>query len=302
MPLAERIDVRNFVGLARQIARRYTYALGGDAAEAESAAFLALAQCSIDFDPSVGTFSTYFVTACHHTLQRELERHQRRTGVARQDRYSAKLAPVPKARAMAHSFALVSLDAPIRTGEDDAPTLSDFVADDSAPDPEATLARKQDAAAAAHKIANALSVLNDRERRVIVACHLADERMSLKAVGVELGIGRERTRQIEAAAFDRLRRAIEGRRQRPGFTPRPQLSPPPTVDELARLSPRERRIAEARLFPDSPIPLRQLAAELGVSKQFACNIAGRVLAKIIAWRAAGDPAATPEPASAIEAA
>jgi DNA-directed RNA polymerase sigma subunit (sigma70/sigma32) len=131
-----------------------------------------------------------------------------------------------------------------------------------------------------------------------MACRLADEPMTLKAVGAELGIGRERARQIEAKALDKLKLALTGQPQRPGFVARPQLPYPPTADELARLDPRERRVAEGRLFPDARITLRTLADEFGVAESSISFVEARTYKKILAWRGASDPAATPEPVGA----
>jgi RNA polymerase sigma-32 factor len=55
---------------------------------------------------------------------------------------------------------------------------------------------------------SALEVLNPRERRILEARHLADKRMTLEFLADEYAISSERVRQIEASAFEKLRRAV----------------------------------------------------------------------------------------------
>jgi RNA polymerase sigma-32 factor len=50
-------------------------------------------------------------------------------------------------------------------------------------------------------------VLNDRERRIFEARRLADKPATLEALAGEFGISRERIRQIEVRAFEKVRKA-----------------------------------------------------------------------------------------------
>jgi RNA polymerase sigma-32 factor len=50
-------------------------------------------------------------------------------------------------------------------------------------------------------------VLNARERRIFTARRLEDEPMTLEALSSEFGISRERVRQIEARAFEKVQAA-----------------------------------------------------------------------------------------------
>jgi RNA polymerase sigma-32 factor len=54
----------------------------------------------------------------------------------------------------------------------------------------------------------AMGVLSDRERRIFAARRLADDPTPLEELANELGISRERVRQIEASAFDRVQKAV----------------------------------------------------------------------------------------------
>ena len=51
--------------------------------------------------------------------------------------------------------------------------------------------------------------LNDRERRILSARRLQDEPITLEDLSQEYGISRERVRQIEVRAFEKLQKAIK---------------------------------------------------------------------------------------------
>ncbi len=55
----------------------------------------------------------------------------------------------------------------------------------------------------------ALSVLNPRERRIFEARRLADDPMTLEALSDEFDISRERVRQIEVRAFEKIQSAVK---------------------------------------------------------------------------------------------
>ena len=98
-----------------------------------------------------------------------------------------------------------SLNAPIhnegQTGE-----WQDYLVDQS-PSPEAIVA-EQDEKDYQHKaLTGAIAVLNDRERRIFEARHLADEPLTLEDLALEFNVSRERIRQIETRAFEKVRKA-----------------------------------------------------------------------------------------------
>jgi RNA polymerase sigma-32 factor len=54
-----------------------------------------------------------------------------------------------------------------------------------------------------------LSVLNERERRIFEARRLADEPVTLEELSTEFGVSRERVRQIEVRAFEKVQAAVK---------------------------------------------------------------------------------------------
>ena len=102
----------------------------------------------------------------------------------------------------------VSLETPV--GEEDDSHLGDFVQDDHMPVPEDVATQE----ALKQQIAEALSTLSDRERKVLeLRFGLIDGRTrTLEEVGKEFSVTRERIRQIEAKALRKLRQPSRSRR------------------------------------------------------------------------------------------
>jgi hypothetical protein len=74
-----------------------------------------------------------------------------------------------------------------------------------------------------------LGVLNNRERRIFEARGLADEPVTLEALGDEFGVSRERVRQIEERAFEKVKRAAQ---LRVAALTRPSAGVISTMDEI----------------------------------------------------------------------
>jgi RNA polymerase sigma-32 factor len=55
-----------------------------------------------------------------------------------------------------------------------------------------------------------MKALSERERYIVIERKLRDEPRTLESLGDELGLSKERIRQIEAAAFAKMRRNLEG--------------------------------------------------------------------------------------------
>ena len=99
-----------------------------------------------------------------------------------------------------------SLNAPIRQeGEGE---WQDWLVDDGT-NQETTLVEQQEAGNRLSALRQALSVLNERERRIFEARRLADDPVTLEELSGEFGISRERVRQIEVRAFEKVQAAVK---------------------------------------------------------------------------------------------
>jgi RNA polymerase sigma-32 factor len=97
-----------------------------------------------------------------------------------------------------------SLNAPLR--EQGEGEWQDWLVDDE-DNQEHKLVEAEEASNRHDALIDALGVLNARERRIFEARRLADDPMTLEDLSVEFGVSRERVRQIEMRAFEKVRRA-----------------------------------------------------------------------------------------------
>jgi len=102
-----------------------------------------------------------------------------------------------------------SLNAPVRA-DSEAGEWQDWLADDQ-PTQEDTLGEAQEFDQRKNYLSNALSSLNDRERRIFEARRLAEEPITLEELAEEFGVSRERVRQIEVRAFEKVQKAVKNR-------------------------------------------------------------------------------------------
>ena len=100
-----------------------------------------------------------------------------------------------------------SLNAPVRSDEEGA-EWQDWLVDHS-DDQETQLADRQELDGRKALLASALDVLNDRERRIFEARRLAEDPITLEDLSTEFGISRERVRQIEVRAFEKVQEAVK---------------------------------------------------------------------------------------------
>jgi RNA polymerase sigma-32 factor len=82
---------------------------------------------------------------------------------------------------------------------------------DESPDQEATLAASEEFDNRRKTLSDALTVLNKRERRIFETRRLAEERIALVELAEEFGVSRERVRQIEVSAFEKVQNAVKHR-------------------------------------------------------------------------------------------
>jgi RNA polymerase sigma-32 factor len=101
-----------------------------------------------------------------------------------------------------------SLNAPL--SEEGDGEWQDMLADE-ADDPEALIMSHHDGAARTRLVHEAMADLSDRERLIIRERKLEEEQVTLEALGERLGISKERVRQIEGAALEKLKRALIAR-------------------------------------------------------------------------------------------
>jgi len=98
-----------------------------------------------------------------------------------------------------------SLNAPVREGGDD--DWQDFLAC-TRPSPEEVVIGLRDADTRSKWLAEALSELSPRERTIIAGRRLRDEGATLEELGRALGVSKERVRQLEHRALQKLRQSI----------------------------------------------------------------------------------------------
>ena len=103
----------------------------------------------------------------------------------------------------------VSLDAPIRE-DGNSSEWQDWLVDEHL-DQETTLAASEEFGGRRKALASALSVLNDRERRIFEARRLAEEPITLQELADEFGVSRERVRQIGVCAFEKVQKSVRNR-------------------------------------------------------------------------------------------
>ena len=86
----------------------------------------------------------------------------------------------------------------------------DWLVDDT-DSPEAELADSEELTGRKALLGEALKTLNDRERHILMERRLKDNPAPLEELSQQYNISRERVRQIEMRAFEKLQKAMNGR-------------------------------------------------------------------------------------------
>jgi RNA polymerase sigma-32 factor len=100
-----------------------------------------------------------------------------------------------------------SLNAPVRA-DSESGEWQDWLVDDQ-PDQEERLAESEEMALRRGLLEGALKSLTDRERQIFEARRLREDPATLEDLSVEFGVSRERIRQIEVRAFEKVQHAVQ---------------------------------------------------------------------------------------------
>jgi RNA polymerase sigma-32 factor len=105
----------------------------------------------------------------------------------------------------------LSLNAPIGEGESSTPQDRMGMLVDDKPRPDEAVSLAIDTSRRRAWLKEALTALSERERRILCERRLADEGATLESLGDRMGISKERVRQIESRAMEKLRAALTRR-------------------------------------------------------------------------------------------
>ena len=100
-----------------------------------------------------------------------------------------------------------SLNSPVRA-DSESGEWQDWLVDDNI-DQETALGESQELEQRRGLLNNALKGLNDREKRIFTARRLEENPLTLEQLSGEFGVSRERIRQIEVRAFDKVQKAVQ---------------------------------------------------------------------------------------------
>ncbi len=105
-----------------------------------------------------------------------------------------------------------SLNAPVRA-DSESGEWQDWLVDDT-PTQEDRLVESEELSRRKSYLTNAMSVLNDRERQIFEARRLREDPATLEDLSSEFGVSRERIRQIEVRAFEKVQKAVQNSARR----------------------------------------------------------------------------------------
>jgi RNA polymerase sigma-32 factor len=100
-----------------------------------------------------------------------------------------------------------SLNSPLRS--DSESEWQDWLVDDAAPNQENVLAENEEYSARMGLLGDAMKDLSERERHILTERRLKDAPTTLEDLASQYGVSRERVRQIEVRAFEKLQKAMK---------------------------------------------------------------------------------------------
>lgn len=133
-----------------------------------------------------------------------LDGHQLRELVAQEIGVSMRDVEMMKGRMSGGDFSLNAL----QTSGEDGREWMDTLEDDS-PQAAETVERNHDLDQVRNWLNEAMQALSDRERYIVAQRKLVEEPRTLESIGEELGLSKERIRQVESAALTKLRKRLE---------------------------------------------------------------------------------------------
>ena len=101
-----------------------------------------------------------------------------------------------------------SLNAPIKASEGESGEWQDWLVDDS-DSAEEILVEQDELDSRRTMLKDSMSVLNEREQHIFKARRLADDPQTLEQLSGQFGISRERVRQIEVRAFEKVQKSVK---------------------------------------------------------------------------------------------
>ena len=133
-----------------------------------------------------------------------LDRHQLRERIASEVGVSMSDVEMMEGRLAGTDFSLNAT----QSADDDGREWIESLEDDSA-QAEERVARAHDLATLRGWLRSAMAGLNEREQFIVRERKLRDDPRTLESLGQELGLSKERVRQLEAAAFGKMRKSLE---------------------------------------------------------------------------------------------
>ena len=101
-----------------------------------------------------------------------------------------------------------SLNAPLRSSEDGEGQWQDFLVSE-APLQDEVLGDEEERQVRRELLGQAMESLNDREKHILVERRLSEEPKTLEDLSQVYGVSRERIRQIEVRAFEKLQKSMK---------------------------------------------------------------------------------------------
>ncbi len=133
-----------------------------------------------------------------------LDTHQLQEMVAQEIGVSMRDVEMMKGRMSGGDFSLNAM----QTTDEDGREWMDTLEDDS-PQAAETVERNHDLDQVRNWLNEAMQALTDRERYIVAQRKLVDEPRTLESIGEELGLSKERIRQVENVALTKLRKRLE---------------------------------------------------------------------------------------------